>query len=108
MSDADFHIIDNLRCPYLQGPGEYPHYDDHTPTREAIEYHLKCARVPGSMSGNPYLREQAFHITFFQRIEDKRFHLKEPLWKIGNLIDPITALPTEQLFRQSAFTVSSV
>jgi len=109
------------QCPYLSD------FDNEDQIINALDFHLTGKRVGGSLSANPYARDdQCFHITFYERLDktlsDRLKQLNKSQshakWKIGTLygiVHPKEDDPSlngtktfSNKFRQSAFTVSPV
>jgi hypothetical protein len=112
--------VDDLAwLPYLGFRG-----DSH-PIKMAVDHHRFCKRRVGSKSANPYVDIcHGFHITFYESLGKEGRELKRyEQWETGNLYKLPAALPGElnpdasdpdasdgvgEVFRQSAFTVSSL
>ena len=93
---------------------------DGHPIRMAVDLHLSCNRRVGSKSANPYLDIcHGFHITFYEALTKDEALSKNgrnlqsyERWKTGNLYasdpDASDGIRDGNVFRQSAFTVSSL
>jgi hypothetical protein len=88
----------------------------------AVDLHLSCKRRVGSKLANQYLDIcHGFHITFYETLQENGRDLQSyERWKTGNLYELPAAFSVEpnpdasdgirdgDVFRQSAFTVSSL